>query len=932
MLMIACLLFCFFDLFASAENLTFVSTIETVKEDFSFYKNESDGAPNWYTNSICWEIKDEQYFANSPFRTFSINEKLPMGKQVKVEAILTINRKNTEQWKTAGVCIYIDRNNYWHLALVESPDNDKQNHFFELCEMYEGKWLSQTRLKTLVSQNMDYDWEYEHPYRLVLELSEGKISGTISELDETLIAKEVYQIDEQSVNYGKAGLDNGGFFAFFDNFKALVKEIVTMPEKKKSYPEYTENNFTEIKGERTGFFHIESHNGLWWVIDVNGNGFYIIGTDHANYNVHWCEKLGYAPYHKNMVEKYDNEEAWGKNTAERLRKWGFNSLGTNSSSTVRYKGLAYADTVGFGASFSSIDDIVPKAHWTGFPNVFSPKFEEYCDKLARERCAPNKNDPWLIGYFLDNELEWFGKSHTKWGLWEEAFKKPAEHSAKKSLMNFLIIRYESIEDFNDVWEKNFDDFEELSQSQTPPDLPKDELLSEIASNDRYHFVRWVAERYFSITTEAIKKHDPNHMILGTRFAGNSPDIWDIAGRYCDIVSVNTYRRVNLETGEIIGFEDELDAWYSKAKKPMMITEWSFPALDSGLPCTHGAGQRFDTQEQRAKAFLIFQEFLFRKPYMVGSNFFMWVDEPELGISSTFPENTNYGLVNVNDTPYELLTKAATKLNPQVYEHHLKRIPKTEYKQTSEIPDVSIPLSGVIACKIENNKFSIDNGKMLLKKNQDDSDMFDQIIVGDIDYGRFTPLIWQKIGDGNRWVRPNKMDKFELLSHSGNECILQITASFAKTEWEDAKDFQVKYRFTIYPRVSWFKAQLISITNTDSTPYHIEGYFQYVLSNAEDLSRIDAFPTVPNYYLRIGAWHDLDKETYYGVISIDDGYEIRFWKDKDGQHADALHRIKETLEPGGIYDLPQPPIWLFTGKGEAPWLDIIGQIKRLRIID
>lgn len=436
-------------------------------------------------------------------------------------------------------------------------------------------------------------------------------------------------------------------------------------------PKYSITNFTEIKGKKTGFFHVEKQNGIWWVIDPNGDGFYIIGTDHANYNVHWCEKLGYAPYHRNMVEKYDSEEAWGENTAERLRQWGFNSLGTNSSRTVRYRGLAHADTVGFGASFSSIDDIVPKVHWTGFPNVFNPKFEVYCDKLAREKCSLNKNDPWLIGYFIDNELEWYGKSHTKWGLWEEAFKKPVEHSVKQALIDFLRQRYESIEDFNDVWEKEFEDFDKLASSQTPPILPLDEFHAEIGAKDRQDFVRWVAERYFSITTAAIKKYDPNHMVLGTRFAGNAPGVWEIAGRYCDIVSVNTYRRVDLETGEIKNFERDLDQWYSKAKKPMMITEWSFPALDSGLPCTKGAGQRFDTQEQRAKAFSIFQEFLFRKPYMVGSNFFMWVDEPAQGISSTFPENTNYGLVDVNDQPYERLTKAATELNPKVYEYHLQ---------------------------------------------------------------------------------------------------------------------------------------------------------------------------------------------------------------------------------------------------------------------
>jgi hypothetical protein len=31
-----------------------------------------------------------------------------------------------------------------------------------------------------------------------------------------------------------------------------------------------------------------------------------------------------------------------------------------------------------------------------------------------------------------------------------------------------------------------------------------------------------------------------------------------------------------------------------------MTEWSFPALDAGVPSIHGAGQRFRTQAERAK--------------------------------------------------------------------------------------------------------------------------------------------------------------------------------------------------------------------------------------------------------------------------------------------------------------------------------------------
>lgn len=896
------------------------------EDNFGSYEPGSDGAPNWYTTSIGWEVRDGKYTASDPDRTFSFADKMPMGRSVTVKATITLRSITTDQWKTAGVVVYVDERNYWHFALVEQPDAADSGHFLELCEMQDGQWLAQTRLREVAATNMDFNWKYDHPYRIVLSLSDDRITGSISDLNGTLIAKRAYQLDEKSVNYGKPGLDNGGFVASFDDFKASVKEVVAVPKKKHIYPEYKQANCAEIMGEATGFFHLEKQNGIWWVIDPNGYGFYIVGTDHANYNVHWCEKLGYAPYHRNMVEKYgDNEDAWASNTASRLLKWGFNSLGANNSPSTRYRGLAHMEFAGVGAKFSSTDDIVPKVHWTGFPNVFNPKFEEYCDKSARERCAPNKDDAWLLGYFIDNELEWYGKSHTKWGLWEEAFKKPPEHTAKQALIGLLKERYKSIEDFNEAWEKSFQSFDKLAESLTPPSLPANEDRAQVASKDRQDFVRLVADRYFSITTAAIKKYDPNHMILGTRFAGNSPDVWDIAGKYCDIVSVNTYRRVDLDTGVIKGFADDLDRWHSEAGKPMMITEWSFPALDSGLPCTHGAGQRFDTQEQRAKAFSIFQEFLFRTPYMVGSDFFMWVDEPAEGISSTFPENTNYGLVDVNDKPYELLTKAATELNRKACQHHLRTISETKITPKPAPPLAEIPESKKpIDCEIRERSFRIDNGVMILEKTEAGGDMIDKMVVDGVNYGRFTPLIWQIIG-GNQWARPDSIDKVEL--NTAQDCkTLNITASFSG---DYAGNFRVKYQFSIYPGTRWIKAQLLQITNTDSKPWHLEGYFQYALSNTDNISKLESFPVVPNYYLPVGAWHDTELGTYFGVISVAENYDIRFWKDEDGnQHADALRRVRKKLRPGEVYDVPQPPIFIFAaGEDRASYLAILEQVRR-----
>ena len=636
------------------------------RDDFSGYLDGSTGEPNWEPLSIGWRVEGGRYLNDEPVRCFTLVKPIPYARKLIVEATLRIEGKVSDGWKVAGVVVYRDGRNYWHLALVESPDSQGARHFFELQEMFQGRWLAQglpeTKLTPEESFNPGIEWEYGKPYRLRLALSPEQIVGEIFDPGGRLLFKQVYRFDNpRSVRFGRPGLDNGGFIAAFDDVRVEAGEVVEV--KGKAFPEYKGRGYEGVKGGKTGFFHVEEINGKWWVIDPNGLGFFAIGTDHIRFTGHWCEKLGYAPYHRNNIERYGSEGRWVEATIRRLLDWGFNLLGAGHSESLRYKGLAHTIFLGLGSGFASYEDIVPKVHWTGFPNVFSPKFEEYCDIRAREICSEARDDPWLFGYFLDNELEWFGKVHRPWGIFAEAVKKPPEHSAKKALVDMLRERYGAVERLNGVWGTDFKSFDEMLE-RTDWAEPRNEAME----RDAMDFVALVAEKYFSITTAAIRRYDPNHMILGCRFAGDAPEpVWRAAGRYCDIVTLNFYGRVDLDTGEPIGLVEHLKRRYELCKRPLMVTEWSFPALDSGLPCKHGAGMRVDTQRQKARCFEIYQTTFFSLPFVVGSDYFMWVDEPALGISSTFPEDSNYGLVNERDEPYREFVEVVREVNRRVYE-------------------------------------------------------------------------------------------------------------------------------------------------------------------------------------------------------------------------------------------------------------------------
>ncbi len=603
-------------------------------------------------------------------------------------ALFTLHRATTSQWKTAGLTLWRDERNHWRLNLVEAPDETDRRHFVELQQMYGGQWLSREGVapdESFAYTREGWQWAYGTPYRLRMEWDEQKITGEVWEGD-TLCWRAGWRF-EQGFYFGRLGIIVNGFQAAIRDARIERREPYA-PSVAILKPPPVRARVKPARQRATGFFRVEQVDGVWWLIDPSGNLFLALGTDHASYFVHWCEQLGYAPYHRNMERRHGSEERWAQETLQRLKAWGFTALGVNHSVHLRHKGLPHPEQIlGMGQGFAYHDDLVKPIHWTGFPNVFSPEWEQWCEWVAYERCRPNRDDPWLLGYMLDNELEWFGKDYLQWGLAVEALRRPPGHTARVALAELLRQRYRNdVSAFNRAWEANLRDFQEIAESDSPP-----AIRTPRAQQDGIAFVRLAARRYFEVATRAIRTYDPNHLILGCRFAGDAPPVWDIAGKYCDVISVNTYPRIDLRRRRVLDWEEHLRRWHKQSGRPLMITEWSFPALDSGLPCKHGAGMRVDTQAQRALCFRIFQETALALPFVVGSNFFMWVDEPALGISRTFSEDSNYGLVNEQGVPYEELVRTATMVHRRAYTIHAasKRFWERSPQPTEAIPAPSV---------------------------------------------------------------------------------------------------------------------------------------------------------------------------------------------------------------------------------------------------
>ena len=400
----------------------------------------------------------------------------------------------------------------------------------------------------------------------------------------------------------------------------------------------------------SGFFHLDrSSSGRDMLRDGDGREFFVRGVDHVQYKGHWCAALKGFPHWQWNKKHYASEEAWRKETLSRLKSWGFNALTGVPDKELLHRGFAHAEVLSFGKRVCRPDwKLDPQPIMSGmscctyFPNVFSEAFASQCEAWAKKRCGELKNDKSLIGYFLDNELVWWGNSAVKEratstaGMYDHVASLPIEHSARQALERF--------------------------RSERPAGEPIEETKA--------RFLELVAERFFSTTVKAVRKYDPHHLILGCRFAGFTGAhriVWEAAARWCDVLSVNCYPHMDFKTGKIVDRRDGepirevFNRYYEWTKRPIFVTEWAIIGLDAGLPCKQGAGQRVKTQTERTIAAEACARFFMSHPHIIGYDWFMWQDEPELGINIG-GEDSNYGLVNGRSEPYRELVEMFTRLH------------------------------------------------------------------------------------------------------------------------------------------------------------------------------------------------------------------------------------------------------------------------------
>ncbi len=376
---------------------------------------------------------------------------------------------------------------------------------------------------------------------------------------------------------------------------------------------------------KTGFFHTQKVGDRWWMVDPDGYLFLSVGLNSVS-----VSQTPVAKGHEK--DAFQTHANWAQKTVELMQANGFNTAGcwsdTDALSAAKTR-IPYTRIWNFMSEYGKKrGGTYQQAGHIGYPkdtiSVFDKAFETFCDEWAKQ-LASTKNDPYLLGHFSDNELPF----------------------PVKALDNYLALEP------NDEGKRAAEAW--LADRGVKPDA--------ITNTDRDAFRGFMADRYFAITTRAIRQNDPNHLCLGSRIHGQarrSEGLLKAAGKYLDVVAINDYGVWNPQRGV-------LKQWGEWTNKPLLITEWYAKGDDSGMGNQSGAGWEVATQKERGQFYQNYTLGMLAAQNCVGWHWFKYADN-DVTNTSADPSNrdSNKGIVNIKLQPYAPLFSLMQELNRSAY--------------------------------------------------------------------------------------------------------------------------------------------------------------------------------------------------------------------------------------------------------------------------
>lgn len=356
-------------------------------------------------------------------------------------------------------------------------------------------------------------------------------------------------------------------------------------------------------------------------------------------------------------------ERWTRHSLDRLQAWGFNTVGNWSAASLGdAQRMPYTQPLSIRGDYATIDTGVD--WWGGMPDPFDPRFAMATERAVAITARDHRNDPWLIGYFADNELAWAGPGNDargRYALARATLRLSTDVPAKRAFLKQLRDKYRNHEGLSKAWGIQLPAWELMEDPGFEAPLPSAEFPA--IEKDLQAFQRLFAETYFKTIADSLEWHAPNHLLLGGRFASSTPEAIAACVKYCDVLSFNFYT-----TEPQHGYDFET---LRALDKPVLVSEFHFGSRDRG-PFWGGVVE-VRREEDRGPAYAKFLKAALAEPLIIGVHWFQYLDQPVTG-RLLDGENGHLGLVGITDRPYGGFIAAVRKANLQAADELLNTLP------------------------------------------------------------------------------------------------------------------------------------------------------------------------------------------------------------------------------------------------------------------
>jgi hypothetical protein len=152
-------------------------------------------------------------------RAFAVAEETPFAYTQTLELLVTPEKHIGGSWSAGGLCLWLNSDHYWRLALVESPDG--KSRYGELLQMREGQGAGEAGPHVLEQGNEPLNWRWGDRYRLRLVCARDRLTGEIYATQGPEAGKRlwhiVYALDDATVvHYGRLAAGLQGMRAHFE--------------------------------------------------------------------------------------------------------------------------------------------------------------------------------------------------------------------------------------------------------------------------------------------------------------------------------------------------------------------------------------------------------------------------------------------------------------------------------------------------------------------------------------------------------------------------------------------------------------------------------------------------------------------------------------------------------------------------------------------